>query len=157
VIATNIGKEPNSLLIGRKAYRGLRNNYNLMRRVATGGKTIDLANAKPLSVEQLQEQLDIPNIIVGRGMYNTAKLGATAALSYIWGNYAVLFYGEPTPGRRKVSLAYTFRWNAGSAGQMVQKWYDQDKKRQVIDVMKFYVQQMVAPSAGVLLSNTTQF
>lgn len=156
VIARSIGKKPNSLLLGREAFRGLRNNINVTKRVSTGTVALEVAPNKIPSIGNLSELLEIPNIIVAEAMYNTALPGATPSLSYIWSNYAMLFYKEPQPGRRKVSLAYTFRWNAGSAGQFVQKWYDQDKKRQCIDVQKFYAQQMIATGAGIMLKNTTQ-
>lgn len=164
-IATAIGKKPNALLLGRKAFRGLRNNPNLLKRVVFG-TTVNLQPRDMLSPQDIGAKLDIPEVIVGEAMYNTAALGKTAALSYIWSDYALLFYKEPTPGRRKISLAYTFRWNfnstrnqtlmaaGGQGGQFIQKWYDQDKKRQVIDAQKFYTQQIISSGAGLMWKNT---
>ncbi len=166
VIAAQIGKTPNTLVLGRKAYRGLRNNYNLLKRVSTGGVTIDVGPKDMLKAADLAQKFDLKEVIVGEAMYNTAPLGSAPTLQYVWSDYALLFYKEPTPGRRKVSLGYTFRWNfnstrnqtlqaaGGQGGQIVQKWYDQDKKRQVIDGQKFYAQQTIAAGAGLMWKNT---
>jgi hypothetical protein len=45
------------------------------------------------------------------------------------------------------------RFTGGQDGQMIRKWYDQDKYRQVIDGFKFYAQIQPVPTAGVMFSN----
>ncbi|MDE2097855.1 MAG: hypothetical protein KGL39_11450 [Patescibacteria group bacterium] len=164
-IAAAIGKKPNALLLGRKAFRGLRNNPNLLKRFVMG-TTVNVMPGDMLSAKDLAAKLDLDEVIVGEAMYNTAALGKTPSLSYIWSDYAVLFFKEATPGRRKVSLAYTFRWNfnstrnqglitaGGPAGLFIQKWYDQNRQRQVIDGQKFYTQQIIASGAGLMWKNT---
>jgi hypothetical protein len=152
VVAKGIGRRPNTIAMGRPALRGLRNNPNLVKRVYGTTAPVD-----PLiTPEMLAEKLDVQEVIVGDAMYDTAVEGEATSLDYIWGNNILLFYKDPQPGRRKVSLAYHFLWNVGNAGRIVEKWYDQDRKRFVIDVSKYRDQKIVAAAAGLLFSNTLQ-
>ena len=140
-----IGKKPNAIAIGQPAFRGLRNNKNVIYRVF--GTT---APTNPLITPQMMaEKLDVAEVLVGEAMYDTVNEGQTSSLDYIWGQVMCLFYKEPQPGRRKVSLAYHFLWNVGNAGRIVEKWYDQDRKRWVIDVNKYRDQKIVASGAGL--------
>jgi hypothetical protein len=147
-----IGRRANTLAIGRPGLRGLRSNPNVIKRVYGTTAPVDPL-IKP---EMLAEKLDLQEILVGDAMYDTANEGAAASLGYIWGNNAVLFYKDPQPGRRKVSFAYHFLWNVGNAGRIVEKFYDQDRKRYVIDVTKYRDQKIVAAGAAVLMSNTLE-
>jgi hypothetical protein len=152
VIAKKIGRAPNAMVIGRPAYRGLRSNPNLLRRVYGTTAPVDPL-IKP---EMLAEKLDLQEVIVGEAMYDTVPEGEASSLDYIWGNYILLFYKDPNPGRRKLTFMYHFIWNVGNAGRIVEKWYDQDAKRYVIDVSKYRDQKVVASGAGLLFSNTLQ-
>jgi hypothetical protein len=144
-VAKAIGRRPNALALGMPAYRGLRNNQKLIARVF--GTT---APSNPLITPQmLAEKLDVQEVLVGEALYDTVAEGETSSLDYIWGQNLCLFYKEPQPGRRKVSLAYHFLWNVGNAGRIVEKWYDQDRKRYVIDVNKYRDQKIVASGAGL--------
>lgn len=154
-VAKQVGKMPNTLLLGVQAWTALRNNPNLLKHIAVGPTTLDVAPRGPVSVQDVQTKLEIPEIIVGAAMYDTATLGQAASLDFIWGKYALLFYKSPTVGRRKVSLTYTFRWNVGIQGQIVNKWYDQNKYRQVIDGQEFYAQAIVAAGAGLMWSKAS--
>jgi hypothetical protein len=152
VIAKLIGRKPNGMAMGRPALRGLRSNPNVVRRVyGTTAPTDPLI--KP---EMLAEKLDLDEVLVGEAMYDTATEGEATSLDYIWGNNILLYYKDPNPGRRKVSLAYHFLWNVGNAGRIVEKWYDQDRKRFVIDVTKYRDQKIVSAGAGLLFTNTLQ-
>jgi len=153
-VAKKIGRQPNTILFGRPAWRGFRNNPNVLKHIY--GTTV-LAPDKMITPEMATEKLEIPQIIIAEAMYNTATNESQAtSLDYVWGNYILLFYKDPQPGRRKVSLAYHFLWNVGNAGRIVEKWYDQDRKRFVIDVSKYRDQKIVSAGAGTLFENTLQ-
>jgi hypothetical protein len=153
VIARQIGIEPNSVAMGRPAWRGLRNNQNFLKHIATGNLSFNVLPGSQISIAQAAEKLELENFVVGKGMYDTAPLGETANLQYIWDQYVLIYYKPPAPGRRTVALAYTFLFTGGVQGQMLTKWFDQDKYRQVIDGRKFYGQQVIAAGAGLMFSN----
>jgi hypothetical protein len=148
-----IGRPPNTLVMGRPAVRGARNNPNLLKHIY--GTTL-VAASQQFNEAALAEKFGIDNVIFADAMYDTAAEGATANLGYVWGNTCLLCYVEPKPGIRKVSLAYHFLWNVGNAGTLVRKWFDEDKERMNIDVKKYRDQKLIAAGAGVLFTNTLQ-
>jgi hypothetical protein len=151
-VAKQIGRQPNTILFGRPAWRAWRNNPNVLKHIY--GTTV-LAPSTQITAEMASEKLEIPNVIIAEAMYDTVPEGEATSLDYIWGDMILLAYVDPQPGLRKISLGYTFLWNAGVQGRIVEKWYDQDKKRWVIDVSKFYDQNIVASGAGVLYIKTS--
>jgi hypothetical protein len=151
-VAKSIGKTPNTLVMGRPAFRAGRNNPQALKHIY--GTTV-LAPEQMIGAQQLAQKLEIERVLIAEAMYDTANEGSTAALDYIWGDLALLCYVAPKPGRRQVSLGYHFLWTVGNQGRIVEKWYDQDTKRYVIDVHKYYAQQMIASGAGLLFTNTS--
>jgi|ERR1700733_7545371 len=153
IVARQIGQRPNCMLLGRPAWRALRNNQNFLKHIAVGNLSFNILPGLQISNAQAAEKLELDEVLVGEAMYDTAPLGEVPNLQYIWDEYVLLYYRAPAPGRRTVSLAYTFLFTGGIQGQLMRKWYDQDKYRQVIDGMKFYCQQVIAAGAGVMYSN----
>ena len=146
-VAKAIGRQPNAILFGRPAWRGFRNNPNVLKHIY--GTTV-LAPDKLITPEMAAEKLEIPEVIIAEAMYDTSAEGEAPSLDYIWGDYVLLFYKSPSPGKRQVNLVATFLWNVGVQGRIVEKWYDQDAKRYVIDCMKFYDQNIQSSGAGVM-------
>jgi hypothetical protein len=161
-IAKQIGRVPKSLLLGRPAYRAVRSNPNVIKRVF--GTT---APTNPLITPQmLAEKFELNEVLVAEAMYDTAAEGQSPALDYIWGDLALLFWRDPGAGRRKVNLVSTFLWDIALPAApgddaekltnwIVEKWYDKNLKRMNIDCTKYYVQQIIAAGAGILFENTS--
>jgi len=151
-VAKQIGRQPNTILFGRPAWRAFRNNPNVLKHIY--GTTV-LAPDKQITPEMASEKLEIPTVLISEAMYDTVPEGEAHALDYIWGDLVLLFYRDPGAGRRKLNLATTFLWNTGVMGRIVEKWYDQDQKRWNIDVSKYYSQTLTASGAGVLYIKTS--
>lgn len=72
-----------------------------------------------VSVLQVLKDLYGLEPIIAGGQYNTAKLGATASLSAVWGKDVLVGYRHPNPGLRSWSLCATFDW---TPGRFVSEW-----------------------------------
>ena len=151
-VAKQIGRQPNTILFGRPAWRAFRNNPSVLKHIY--GTTV-LAPDKQITPEMASEKLEIPTVLIAEAMYDTVPEGEAHALDYIWGDLVLLFYRDPGAGRRKLNLATTFLWNTGVMGRIVEKWYDQDQKRWNVDVSKYYSQTLTASGAGILYKNTS--
>lgn len=148
------GKMPNSIAMGRPAWRALRSNPNFLKHIAVGSLSLDIDPGRMIQPAQAAEKLEVKEVLVGDCMYSTAAtLADTPVLQYIWDQYVLLYYKAPAPGRRIVTLASTFKFTGGVAGRLMQKWYDQNKYRQVIDGFEFYDQEAIVPGAGAMWSN----
>ena len=81
-------------------------------------------------------------LIAGAGE-NTANLNQTKVLDYIWGEDVILAYVNPVPGRKKISLGYTFVWGERESS----KWYEQAIKATNIEVSE-YCDENICAAAG---------
>jgi hypothetical protein len=148
-IATAIGRRPNCLLLSRPVLRGVRNNANIVGRVTGAAQLADTL----VTVEQLKTLFEVDDLIVADAVKLTSADGQADTMDFIWGKYALLFYRPPSIGRRVVALGAHFRWSIGQQGALVEKWWDQNRKADVIDAYRYYDQKIIAPTAGTLFSN----
>lgn len=154
VIARATGETANVLALGRPAWDALASNPNFLKHIAVGPLSIDLLPGTQITPAQAAQKLELDEILVGDCLYDTAATPAdTANLQYVWDDYVLLFVRAPAMGEQIVTLATHFLFSGGTEGQMIRKWYDQDKYRQVIDGFKFYVGQIVVSGAGIMWSN----
>jgi hypothetical protein len=166
VIQKQIGKKPNTLMLSRPVFRGLRNNPKVTGRIS-GATSLD---GSLVTAKQLAAVLEIDNLLVGEAVLNSAPEGEADSINYVWGKYALLCYKPPNPGLRTVSLGYHYMWNfpiggggrvsaatSGQSGVGVRRWYEEGPRTTFIEVLRYYDQNMVAAGAGILFSNATQF
>jgi hypothetical protein len=105
---------PNTMVIGYEAWDYLRTNTNFMAyvrsRAQAGG------SSTPLLIDEATvcRAFDLDRVVIGKAKYNSAREGATASYSYIWGKSCALIRVEPRPSVRKTqTFGYTFRYTAG--------------------------------------------
>jgi hypothetical protein len=102
-----------------------------------------------LTAEIIASIFNIPRIIVPGVGYNSANLGQTASLGYLWGKDVLMAYVPPRPGRRVPAFAYEFVWpENGSQVQMAERWWEQSRKSWVIRVSRRYDLQFIAQDAS---------
>jgi hypothetical protein len=127
--------------------------YDVYRKVRLHPKVTD----KVLNVQTgivgpdiLADVFDVEQVLVPRGLKNTAAPGQAPSLSYIWGKNAFLCYVPPRAGLKTVGLAYTFQWAAapGSlAGHVVEIWREERRKADMVRVQRYYDQKIIAAGA----------
>ena len=129
---------PNTLVLPYETYAAVRMHPKVVDRV----QYVRLGVA---TAEVLAELFDVERVVVPRAQKNTASLGQTASMSYVWGKNAVLCYVPPRAGLKTVALAYTFLWTAapGSvSGRLVEVWREDRRKSDVLRVEKYYDQKL---------------
>ncbi len=154
------GRVPNMLALAAQVWTAIRTNPNVVGLI-TGAPV--LPNAK-VTLAQFAELLELDEVIVGRTIYNTA-LGATK--SFVWGQKALLFYRDPNPGLRTLSLGYTPIWTKalaavtglekipgmdGQGDQFVQQYYWEPDLSDHVVVHRYYDQEIWAPECGQLFT-----
>lgn len=144
-VATAIGMVPNTLMLSRPVFRGIRNNLLVKNRVSGALQGID---ASRITAEQLASLLEVDKVIVADAIEVTSAEGQTVTTSYVWGKTALLFYKPPSPGLRTVALGYHFTWNKGRLGSLVYKGRHDKRHSDWIEVMRYYDQKIVASGAG---------
>ena len=146
------GQAPNTLLLSRPVFRGIRNNANVTGKITAAGS---LQQAL-VTAQQLAAIFEVEQVLVADAVKLTSNEGATDVSDFVWGKYALLFYRNPTPAPDEVNLARTFRWPVpgGQQGRAVLRYRDNEKNHQdIIEVQDYYDQKVVVVGAGILYSN----
>ena len=110
-----------------------------------------------VNMELLAAAFGVDQILVGSALKSSvtnpgaAVAGGLDPLSYVWGNSAVLAYVAPRPGKKTVSIGYSFMWNKdGNGAVQVRKWYEMSRRATVVEAERWYSHKMISNVAGVL-------
>ena len=108
-VLSNTGYLPNTLVMSYAVYKTLRNHSDFVDRYK-------YTSADSITPELIGKVLDIPNVMVMKGVYNSAKENATASYAQIGDKDALLCYVSPAAGLMTVSAGYNFVWNGVGGG-----------------------------------------
>lgn len=146
------GVRPNTLIMSEQVLNVLKLHpalLDVIRYVQRGIVTEDLMKAA----------FGVENILVGSALKSNANAGqvppgGVEELDYIWGNGVVLAYINPRPGRKRVSLGYSFEWNKDGLGSIqVRQWWEEGPKATFIEAERWYSQKIVSNVAGFLFND----
>jgi hypothetical protein len=112
---------------------------------STGGGQVDQA--------QLAAALGGGQVLVGKGLKNTAGEGLPATYTDIWSTACVMIYVAPTPGLMEPSHGYTFRWTPpGMPGPLaVERYPNIRQKTESIEVHMFQDEKVTGTDLGFLI------
>lgn len=111
---------PNKLVLGRAVYTKLRMHPKIVSAVfALGGNA---ATGGIVSRQAIADLLELDEIIVGEGWYNTAKKGQAVNVQRVWGKSAILFYQNPVLASPQgvMTFGFTAQWGDRIAGVIEQ-------------------------------------
>lgn len=141
-VRAKIGREPNTAVMGYRAFRDLKFHPQLLSKIQGVMKGI-------LSLELLKELLEIENIVVGKGLYE-AESGEFADL---WQDNIILTY-VPTAARKSIyqpSFGYTLRKKGSIA---VTKYETENGKNIIVQSTDIFQVKIVGPEAAYLIKGT---
>lgn len=153
-IHSKIFLEPNYAVIPWQVMVQLEDHPDFIERIKysqTGIVTQDLIGSL----------FNIPRMTIpGMGM-NTAPMGATESLAYVWGENVVIAYVPQRAGLKVPAFAYEFTWvYPGGQTQVVERWRENRRKSDVIRIGRRYQYKMIAVDgsgdsiAGYLITDT---
>jgi len=149
-IQANTGLVANTFITDWNTYRLLKLNKRIR-------SSLQYTDARPVPDGLLQNLFSVERILVGQGIKNNAREGATASLTQIWGSNSILAHIEPARGRQTTTLGLQFRWRPeGFPGPMVIERYDhheRSRKAEIVAGQYFSDEKLVATDLGVLMVN----
>jgi hypothetical protein len=152
LIAKRIGMLPNVFTVSLSVWNAIRNNTKV-KGLLTGVTQLEDALITP---QQFATLIDVQEVLIASSVKNTANEGQTESLDFVWGETALLSYRPPAPGRKTLSLGYTFMWNKAfgtSQAQFVNRYYWEPNLADVVEVHKYYDQKIVDSGAGCLFTD----
>jgi len=136
-IHSKIFTEPNVAVIPYQVMTKLEDHPDFLERIKYSERAI-------FSPELLASVLGIQKVIVPGVGINTAVLGQTATLGYLWGKDVVLAYVPPAGGLKVPAYGYEFVWGS----QAVDRWREEKRKSDVIRLSRYYDVKLVAQGEG---------
>ena len=105
-ILQGTGYLPNRLLIGWKVFQALRKHPLVIDRI----KYTSQPDARDVTAKLLAQMFDVDEVLISKGVYNSAAEGLAASMSFIAPNSALLCYAAPAPSLNEPSAGYTRGW-----------------------------------------------
>ncbi len=134
--------EPNTAIIPYQVMSILEDHPDFIERIKYSERGI-------LTSEIIAAVLGIANVIVPGVGYNSANPGQTATLGYLWGKDVLMAYVPARAGLKIPAFMYEFVWNyPGGQVQVVDRWFDNDRKADLIRVQRRYQLKLVAQDSS---------
>lgn len=149
-VEVDIGREPNTLVIGKQAWMKLKFHPVLIDAIRYTQRGV-------LTDALIAELLDLDRVLVGRALYTADPEGtpeANVTYSRIWGKHALLAYVTPRPALRTATAGYTFVWQrVPNARQYIKRYRYETKEMDAIEANSYFDQRIISPEAGIFLSS----
>lgn len=150
------GYAPNTLVLGARTLDALVDHPDIVDRVKYSG---GVGNQNPArTTEQTLAMLfGLQNVLVMRGVQNTAAESDANVHAFIGGRHALLCYAAPTPSLMAPSAGYTFTWSGytGATNEFGVSMVRRDVeiiKATEIEAEMAYDHKLVAADLGVFFS-----
>lgn len=144
-----IGREPNSLVLGKQVWSKLKWHPDLI-------DTIKHTQTAMMTLQLAAALMELQRILVGRAIYTTSAEGtAEASVSYsrVWGKNALLIYVPDRPSLMTPAAGYTFVWQrVSNALQYIKRMRDEEREVDIIEGNSYFDQKATATRAGQFLS-----
>ena len=147
------GYRPNRVLFSEPAWRAFRRNDEVIDKihgtgVAGGGKEATIIEAAAL--------LEMDEVLVAGGQYNSGAEGGSMILAHIWGNYVLVYYAPKAASQDVPSFGYSLRWTApGLANWNVERHpYDSKIKADEVEVGYYQEEKILSKYMATLIGST---
>lgn len=129
------GKIPNRAVFGYSAWESFRQNSNVRNLIFgtnNGGGFASIENAKDL--------LEIDELVILKGIYNSANEAQAESLVATLGDAVMLYYAPSRPSINEPSWGYSYRWAVPGIPSMVAERHPFDNKTKKYEVEVGYFQ-----------------
>ena len=148
-VDASIGREPNTLVLGKQAWLKLKWHPDLI-------DTIKYTQRAQMTVDLAAALFEVQRNLIGRSIYTNSPEGTaegSVAYSRMWGKNALLLYVPPAPGVRTPAAGYTFVWDYWPNALMyIKRMRDEQRETDIIEGNSFYAQVVTGAAAGVFAS-----
>ena len=144
-IESLIAQRPNTMLLGKGVWKHFRSHPKIKAYFGT-------SNEQLVTLAKLSELLEIPNIAIGRGVYQATP---DSALTEIWTNNIILTYTAPVGGgidRTEYDPAFGFLLQKQGNPQ-VYKYGENSGTFQFVNAVDEYQAIVVGNESGFLIKN----
>jgi len=148
------GYRPTHMVIGWEAWRHVKRHSdvrNLIFPSFAGGAT---GPGVP-SIKQFADLFEIPNVMLGGIMRNTAAEGLADTLADVWGPHVLIYYSPGRPSKETPAYGYTFRWQRPGLPNMTVEnlGFDKRLKGEIMDIGFYQDEKIVASNLATVIGS----
>jgi hypothetical protein len=151
------GIYPDSMVMNKLAFRHLRMSAVVRDRIAAGAGVSNpggLTAQANVSLQQLRDVFDIPNIHVGEAALDAANPNAAFLPGHIWPNHCLIYKTASASSMRSIGLGNVLHWSAdGSMPNGMVEDYNEPQNRGHIIRVRHQVQELIKYPLGFLITN----
>lgn len=140
-VISKTGRKPNVIVMGDQVFQKLKTHPDILDRLKY------TTTAVPTEAI-LANLFDVEQLYVGTAIENTAVEGQTDVMAYVWGKDVGIYIVNPAQSQKIITAGRIFRQQDY---RKVEKWYDNDKGGNVIQVADLIDAKVVAADAGYLI------
>ncbi len=140
-ICSNIGQDPNTMVIGQEVWEKLKRH-----KVLTG--LLSNSEHKILTLSHLKEIFEIENIVVGKAV----TVDENNVNHRIWGKNIILAYVPKLDTRTEYDPAFAYTIHLKDSLK-IDEYYKEGNKLKYIRATDIYTPFLVGPEAGYLIKN----
>ena len=150
-IQKSIGRRPNKMILGQRSYDALAVHADFVDLIATD-------KTRLVTPDLIGQAVDVEQVIVAGASYNTAAQNATASMSFIADDVALLAYVPPGQSMMTPAAAKEFSWTKydgiSARGAAVKRWSDDDLESDIFVGEIYVAMHLTATDCGVYFTNT---
>jgi hypothetical protein len=130
-IHSGIFTEPNHAVIPYAVMSTLEDHPSFVDRVK-------YTSSDAVTEQVVARLLGLTSVVIPGVGYNSARMGQTEALGYVWGKDVFMFNAPARPGRKIPSFMYEFVWPIAGQVQAVDRYRDDSRISNVIRIRRRY-------------------
>ena len=149
-IRSTTGYEANKIIFSGAAWNNFRQHPDIIDFVRGQG---DNTGGGPVTMQQVAAAFEVSQVLVGKGVKNTADEGAPAAYTDIWSTACVILHVAANPGLMIPTHGYTFQWTPeGLPGPLaVDRYSERKTKSETVEVSHYQDERIIAANLGYLI------
>ncbi len=148
------GMLPDVLVIGYSTFENLKQVASIVDRLKYTFPMIDM---NKMSVQQLAAVFNVPRVLVGGAVYDSAGKGVTASITDLWSTeYAALLKISSGPDLTEPGFGRTFLWTADSPESPIVEQYRDEPRRSDVYRVRHNCDEVLIQSknsSGSVVSN----
>ena len=149
-IRLRTGYDPNKLILSGHAWRRFSRHPDVIKYIRGAG---DNVGGGSVTQQQVANAFGLDQVLVGKGVRNTAGEDAPGTYVDVWSTAAILLYVAAAPALMEPSYGYTFWWQPeGFPGRMgVERRRNDDRKVEIVETHLFQDEQVTSTPLGFLI------
>lgn len=153
-LLNNTGIRGNALIVNEKTFRTLRNNQVVIDRIASSGAGSP-TKADDITAAQMAAVFGIDRVLVAGGIYNSANVNASPAITSAWPNHAMVCRIATTNDMMEPCIGRTFHWSEDGSliDGRVESYREESSRSTVIRVRHETQEKALYRDLGVMIEN----